>query len=188
MALNPATTFPPVQHVTPRPMVIVDSVPGAAYSGSASVTRPADTTAYAAGDVIGTAVTSVLNFSAAGPTFGGNLVLTNVTLEIDVAAIPSGMTTFRLHLYNAAPTAIADNVAYDLAAGDRTKYLGFVDLPTPLDFGSTLWSETESQIYWSIRKQITLVDNNLYGVLQTVAGYTPTSAAVFVVGVKLIGS
>ncbi len=184
--MNPSTTFPSPSIVTPKPVVVTDSIPGPSWTPSVSITRPADTTAYAAGDVIGTATSAIHTLTPAGPSFGGAVLITNVTLELDIASVPAGMTTFRLHLFNASPTAIADNAAFDLLSADRSKYLGFVDLPTPLDFGSTLWSETESQIYWSIRKQVTLVDANLYGVLQTVGGYTPASASVFVLTVKTL--
>lgn len=154
-------------------------VRGAGFSSSASKTRPNDTNAYSAGDVLAesTSAGTVWTFTSIAPSGGGKILITNASLEIDVAAVPSGMTTFRLHLYSTSPTAINDNAAMDLPSGDRAKYLGFIELPTPLAITSTLWSETEAQNY-AIRKQVVAASDTLYGILQTVGAYTPTAQVV----------
>lgn len=109
---------------------------------------------------------------------GGRLILTNADLRIDVSAVPSGMTTFTLHLYDASPTAILDNAAWDLVSGDRAAYLGYIDLGTVVDVGSTLFVQTGQ-----LNKEIKLAADSqtLYGLLQTVAGYTPASGTVYAV-------
>lgn len=156
----------------------LSSTASPSFSVSASFTRPNDTNAYTALDVESDSTSSptVLTFANIGPV-GGKILLTRVTHEIDVSAIPSGMGAFRIHLYNASPTAINDNAAFDLPSGDRTKYLGFIEIPTPYDLGSTLWADTEA-MFQPIRMEITLVTGTIYGILQTVAGYTPTAQAV----------
>lgn len=155
------------------------NVIGVGRSASANFTRPNDTNPYGAGDVVcnSTSAPAVMTFSNVGPAAGGEVWITAVDLRIDVAAIPAGMTRMRLHLYNAAPTPINDNAAYDLPSGDRAKYLGFIDLPDPVDNGATLWSSTE-ELYYQVRKQVTLASANLYGILMTVGAYTPTAQAV----------
>lgn len=155
---------------------------GAGYKSSVSITRPSNTTAYTAGDVIGiadagtpaNAGSAIHTLANVGPS-GAHLLITEVRLEIDVAAVPSGMTTFRLHLYDTSPTAILDNAAWDLPAGDRAKYLGYIDLAAPVDLVSTLWSENKR-----VDKHIKLADGStsLYVELETVGGYTPSSGAV----------
>ena len=154
-------------------------VVGVGRSASANFTRPDDTNAYGAGDVVcnSTSAPAVLTFTDVGPSAGGEVWITALGLRIDAAAVPAGMTQMRLHLYNAAPTPINDNAAYDLPSGDRAKYLGFIDLPTPVDNGATLWSSTE-EFFYQIRKQVTLVGANLYGILMTVGAYTPTALVV----------
>lgn len=152
------------------------------YVSEVSITRPSNTTAYAAGDVIGVADVSVaanagsaiLTLASIGPS-GGQILVTNVDLAIHVAAIPSGMTTFRLHLYDASPTAILDNAAWDLIAGDRASYLGYVDLGNIVAVGSTLYVQADG-----INRQFKLASGSttLYGVLVTIGGFTPTSGAV----------
>ena len=147
------------------------------FTSSASFTRPDDTTAYTALDVVSTLAGAVMVFANIGPDAGGRVLLTSLALEIDVGAIPAGMGAFRLHIFAETPTPIADNAAFNLPAGDRSKYLGFIEIPTPLDLGATLWSETEAMAF-PIRKEVLLISDTIYGILQTVPGYTPTALVV----------
>jgi hypothetical protein len=148
-------------------------VESAGHSATVTITRPSDTDAYTAGDAVGdTGGSAILTFANMARA-AGEVIITSIELEIDVDAVPSGMTGFNVRLYNASPTAIADNAAWDLPSGDRGKYLGKVSLTTPTDEGSTLFSDNDG-----INKQITLTSTSLYVVLQTVGGYTPSSAAV----------
>jgi hypothetical protein len=142
-----------------------------------STTRPNDTNAYAAGDVIGTATnaTAAMKFTGIGPT-GGVIRITGSRHEIDVAAIPTytGTWSFRLHLYSITPpSALGDNAVWDLPAGDRPYYLGFVDLGSPVDFGSTLYIQQTGLDY-----DFELTTADLWGYLVTNAAYTPTALAV----------
>lgn len=152
---------------------------GVSYSNSQAFTRPADTNAYGAGDVVSnsTSAPAVLTFTNVGPSGGGNVLITQATLRIDTNAVPAGMTQFRLHCYSTAATAINDNAAYNLVAADRAKYLGFIVFPTPVDLGDTLWSELEGMNY-PIRKQLLLASSSVFGILETVGAFTPTSACV----------
>lgn len=139
------------------------------YIASATITRPNDTTAYTALDVVSTQAGAVLEFATLGKPNGVSL-LTELRYMVDTGTVPSGMGAFRLHLYNAAPTAIADNAAFNLPAADRAKYVGFIEFGTPLDLGDTLFSQKED-----LRKQVALSGGSLYGILQTVNGFTPTA-------------
>lgn len=145
-----------------------------AHSATVTITRPSDTTAYTAGDVIGdTGGSAIFTFANMVRSGGGEVVVTSIELEIDVAAMPSGMTGFNIRLYNASPTAIADNAAWDLPSGDRGKYLGRIVLATPVDEGSTLFIDNDN-----VNKQIALTGTSLFVELQTIGAYTPTSASV----------
>jgi hypothetical protein len=162
------------------PASTVTTVQGIGYQASTSETRPNDTAPYGALDVVGASPAANLVFANIGPAGGGKIMIVNASLEVAVSAIPAGMIGFRLHLFNAAPTAQADNAAFDLPSGDRTKYLGFVELPAPLDLGATLWSECES-MNLPVRKQITLpavAAGSVWGILQTLGANTPTAQAV----------
>ena len=150
---------------------------GIGYTSQKTVTRPADTAAYTAGDVIGAATdaSAAIEFTAIGPVAGAITILDS-DLRIDVNAVPVGMTSFRLHLYNITPpSALGDNAAWDLPAGDRASYLGYVDLGTPVDVGSTLFVQSAG----TASKQVLMgATSSLFGYLVTNGGYTPSSAAV----------
>ncbi|MFA5172732.1 MAG: hypothetical protein WC426_14310 [Sulfuriferula sp.] len=136
-------------------------------------TRPANTTAYTAGDVVGPALAALEFVNVGNPTT--DVIITDADLEIDITAVPSGMTSFRLYLYNATPpSALADNAAFDLPAGDRASFLGYIDLGTPVDLGSTLYVQT-SQINRNVKLGAT---TSLFAYLVTVGGFTPASATV----------
>lgn len=153
-------------------------------SGYASVitTRPSNTTAYTAGDVVG-ATAAAWSFPSMGLS-GSSVIITSAALKIDISAVPSGMTSFRLHLYDVTPpSAAADNDAWDLPSGDRTAYLGYIDLGSPVDVGSTLYVEANG-----INKQVRLSGTGLYGYLVTNGGYTPSSAAVYAIKLHAVGA
>jgi hypothetical protein len=178
----PFSIYAPVDTTNPLPVTQVTSAgvaSGNGYTASASKTRPNDTNAYDALDVINESASAGTNWTFTGiaPSGGGKIIIDQMTLEIDVAAIPSGMIGFRLHLYSTAPTAINDNAAFSVATGDRTKYLGFIETPTPLDLGATLWAETEGQGF-PVRKQVVAASDTLYGMLQTLGAFTPTAQVV----------
>jgi len=144
----------------------VGSVDGG-YLAPVPITRPANTTPYSTTDVVG----GVLTISSVGPA-SSTAILTGTRLELDIAAVPSGMTFFTLHIYSATPpSAYADNAAWDLPSGDRSVYMGNVNVGTPVDLGSTLYVEINN-----INKMLKLVGGStLYGYLVTATGYTPAS-------------
>lgn len=145
------------------------------YGAATPITRTNDTNAYAANDVIGAAVgaTAAISFTLA-PAAGETLI-TSAQFEIDISSIPSGMTSFLLYLYNIAPpSALGDNAAWDLPAGDRAAFLGVVSLGTPIDLGSTLYVEQNG-----INKQITTASAAVFGYLVTVGPWTPAALTVF---------
>ncbi len=158
--------------------VDVTRVASKGYASAVTITRTADANAYAANDILGPAVgsTAGITFANMGPG-AGEILITSAIFERDATALISGETSYSLHLYNVTPpSALGDNVAFDLPSGDRASYLGSINLGTPVDLGSTLYVATDG-----INKQITLASANLFGYLVTVGAYTPASAAVHVI-------
>lgn len=150
---------------------IVDALPSRGYaSGKVLVTRPNDTTAYAIGDVVG----GVITFPTMGPAAGGEVILTSLTFERDLAAVVSGETSYTLHLYSVTPpSALADNAAWDLPSGDRASYLGPISISTPTDLGSTLYVAVDQ-----INRQVTLASATVYGYMVTATAFTPAAQTV----------
>jgi hypothetical protein len=149
------------------------------FAATVTVTRPGDTAAYLANDVIGasTGSTAALQFNNIGPAAGGEVMITSASLEIDSTGIISGETGYELKLYSVTPpSALGDNASWDLPSGDRASYLGKISLGAVADLGSTLMVEADA-----INKQITLAGTSLFAYLVTLGPYTPTSGRVYVV-------
>lgn len=137
-----------------------------AFDVAVTITRPANVTAYTAVDNVGGALT----FASMGPSASA-IMITSAQLEADIAAIPTGMTSFRLYLYNITPpSAVVDNGPWDLPSGDRASYLGYIDLGTPADLGATCYCEATN-----INKQLKLSGTSLFAYLVTAGGFTPAA-------------
>lgn len=157
------------------------TVDGKAYSASTTITRPDNTTAYTAGDVTGdTGGSAIVTLSNAGPS-GGYIIIQSISLVFSNSSVPSGMGAFRIHLYTDTPTAIADNAAFDLVSGDRASYVGYIDLPTPLDFGSTIYTQTDYP-----GRLIKLASSTLYAQIQTINAYTPVAQSTVQLRVRTL--
>ena len=150
------------------------TVDGKAYRSTVTVTRPSNTTAYTAGDVVGdTGGSAIITLSNIGPS-GGYVLIQSVSLVFSDTSVPSGMGAFRLHLYSATPNAIADNAPFDLMSGERANYMGYIDLSAPLDFGSSLYTQTD---YAGRLVKLASASTTLYAELETRGAYTPASAS-----------
>lgn len=172
---------------------LVDALPagtnsiGAVFSNSvissATVTRPSDTTAYAAKDVISTALGAVIEFAGMARNNGGfgSLVKSRVMTNQSTC-----IASLSLHLFNAAPTAIADNAQYTMLWANRDKRIGTIRFPA-LSTGGT-GSDAAAAMRPSydgaysipdIRYQCAANDTKLYGILTTEDIFTPASGQLF---------
>lgn len=149
------------------------TVKAAGHSTTVTITRPATTPTYTAGQLIGDANGSAIFAFANMGKAGGEVMITSMELEVDVGTVPTGMAGFTVRLFNASPTAVADAAAWDIPVADRGKYLGKVALGTPIKEGSTLFIDNDG-----INKQIKLVTTTLYIALQTGGGYPATAGVV----------
>lgn len=152
-----------------------------------SFARTADTNAYTAGDVIGINASgspgsAIHTFSSVAPS-GGRVIVLGADLTINLTAVTSGMTSFRLHLYNSSPTAILDNAAFDLVSGDITKHVGFIDLGVVVDYGSMIFTQA-----YNVNMPVALAasSTSLYGELVTVGAYTPASGTTYQIRLRTL--
>ena len=144
---------------------------GVGVSASATFTPAA--TSHAAGDCNGAAGTFAL-----GALSGSVFMITDAELEIDGATAEA--TAWRLYLYNVTPpSATADDGAWDLPSGDRASFLGYIDLGTAIDLGSTQWVENHG-----VNKTIKLSGTGVFGYLVNLTTLTPAAVAHIV---KLYG-
>lgn len=142
------------------------------------ITRPANTTAYLAGDVVGFVAATggaILHFPNIGTRSRRTTRLIGSSLMIYSTGLISGEAQYRLRCYNAPPaSALGDNDPWDLADADRASYLGKLDLGTPVDEGANLYIEAEQA------KDVKLEGPDMWAYLQTIGPYTPTSGRVYV--------
>lgn len=144
---------------------------------SAKFTRPADTTAYASGDL-------VANSTTAGSVVAMNFGVTPGPLQIRrVRVSKTGTsvtnTSFRLHLYAGLPTvANGDNGA--ISSTQAANYLGQVDVSVAQAFsdGAAGMAATEINCFPA--------GVAIYGLLEARAAYTPASAEVFTVALEIV--
>ena len=166
------------------------TVDGKTYRSTVTITRPSNTTAYTAGDVIGiadsgtpaNAGSAIHTLTNIGPS-GGYVLIQSVDLSIGLTAVTSGMGAFRLHLYSSSPTAILDNAAFDLVSGEVANYEGFIDLPTPQDLGSTIYTQSD---YPGRLVKLAAGSTSLFAELETRGAYTPASGTVHTLCVKAL--
>lgn len=157
---------------------------GNAFRSVKTFSRPADTTAYAAGDVIGASGASgaTLQLPLVGPV-GGVALISACRLRMSGTALPSGIGAFRLHLFSASPASAADNAAFVTTAGEMPSYIDYIDIPAPELIGGNFIARTVS--YVGIPFQ--LVSSSLWAELVTVNAFTPVSAASFEVHLVGVG-
>lgn len=151
---------------------------------SLAISRPENTTAYTALDVIGVAGAVAANAGSAIHTFAGvpkRAFIQDVSLAVHLAAVPSGMAAFRVHYYSVSPTAILDNAAMNLAIADLPNYCGFTDLTTVVDYGAALFTQNIDA-----KKRVYAPSGDLFVVLQTIGAFTPTSSEDYRLTLRMV--
>ncbi len=155
---------------------------------SATFTRPADTTAYAANDAIcnSTSAPAALTFANAALTSGHGGFVVGATI-IDEANQTTTLSA-TLHLFSVVPATLTnDNAALALANADLANYVGNIK------FTTASITNTAAGASGSVALTGTLANplpykcgaTSLFGVLQANAAYTPVSAEVFIVMLSL---
>lgn len=150
---------------------------------SATITRPTNTDAYAAKDVISTAVGAVIEFSGMARSNGG-------TGTIVKARLMTGQSTntaqYRLHLFHTAPTPIADNAQYAMLVANQANRVGMIDFPacstegTGSDAAATMRPSSDgSYPPPNLWYKCAANDTKLYGILETIGVFTPASAQTY---------
>ena len=152
----------------------------------AEITRPNDTTAYIAKDVIASSTSSpvVITFSDMARVIGGSGVIIRARLMTDQK---TNTASYRLHLFHTAPTAIADNSPYTMLYLNATNRIGAIDFGAMATEDATnstaaatmrpsydgsypppnLWFKTNSDT------------KNIYGILTTLSAFTPAAQQKF---------
>ncbi len=155
---------------------------------SASFTRPANTTAYASGNLVSNSTTAAsvvpLTF-VLGNSFGpGSFRMTRA--RISKTGTSATNANFRLHLYQSAPVpANGDGGAW--STSKAADWLGNIDVTGMLAFTDgccgTGSAAAGSEMFLKLASGATV-----YGLLEAKAAYTPVSGEVFTVTLEEVDS
>lgn len=151
---------------------------------SATVTRPADTNAYAANDVLSNSTSSpaILSFLGVASANGGKGQVTGGTMVIDAASTPS----IRLLLFDgAAPTAINDNAAFAPSDADAAKCIGWLDFDTyQAGSGNTIYQDFTKLIQFECDGAV----DDIYAIPVVQGAFTPASGSLYTFSLNITRS
>lgn len=156
---------------------LINSVKAVGYQKnvSASFTRPANTTPYAAEDVVSnsTSAPTLLTFAGAARSNGGSGLILSAR-HLKNSTTTSG-ATYRLHLYSDnTVSAINDNAQFRLLFANRAKRIGFIDFNHGT--GGTGSDATNAlTTFVNLPFVCEAASTALYGTLTVTGAYTPTS-------------
>jgi hypothetical protein len=152
-------------------------VGGKSVQKSASFTRPADTTAYAANDAIADSTTAptLLSFANCANAVGGQGYIVKTRLMTNQKTCTA---RFRLSFYHTAPSPVNDNAPKPMLYANKDKLIGRIDL----DPCTT--EDTSSDAAFSLSTALmpyvcAAADTTIYCILTTLDAFTPASAQQF---------
>lgn len=148
----------------------------------AEITRPANTTAYAAGDVVAAnAAVAPIQLTGIGRQASATGEITHVSLETNNATVTNG--DFAIHFFRESFVLEADNAAWASLHANRANYLGFITLPTLLAKGGAAATKDDDL---RIPFQCSTSGANLFVVIEAMGAYTPASGQVFSISVGAV--
>lgn len=171
----------------------IGRVGGHTATPSATVTRPADTTQYASGDLIANSTTAAsvtaMSFMAARTAHEGSFMIRRARLYKDDDDTTAAK--FRLHLFDADPTGTApssgDNGAIQLT-DIVDNHLGSIDF----DASTSPDIHTDGNMAIGVPIQGTEIiailssGTTIYGLLEARDTYTPASGEIFTVVLEIL--
>jgi hypothetical protein len=152
-----------------------------------SFTRPADTNAYAVGDLVANSTTA----ASVVPLAFDNASIATGICRIDGARIRKSTATttaasFRLHLFHAAPSVATtgDNGAFGTVVSGAASYLGAIDVTIDRAFADGA-AGSGIPMRGSPLNVSVPAGQIIYGLLEARGAYTPASAEVFTVTLEV---
>jgi hypothetical protein len=132
--------------------------------------------AHGAADVIGAAT----EFKGLAQSNSSGVQIVSASLLVATGTLVT--TVWRVYLYNVTPpSAIADNGVFDIPSGDRTSFLGYVDIAQLVDVGSTLYVQSDN-----LNKAIRTGGRSVFGYLVATSAIT-TEAVAHTVTLHTVG-
>lgn len=172
----------PVPTWTPQPNVFSGTpvpVRGQMVNSVATIIRPTGTpTVYPTLGVINQSATTpvALTFQNVCRVSGGSATITLLRMLTDQS---SNVARYRLHLYNTAPTPIADTTQFSLLYTNAALRAGYIDVYALQSEGTG--STAANAINPDVRLPVVCAngDTNLYGQLEAIDSFTPAAGQQF---------
>lgn len=154
-------------------------------AASSTITRPANVTPYASGQLVANSVTAgsvaALQFSTLARVSGGSGLIVGAAIQKSSNVVTSA--AFRIHFFNTIPTFVTagDGSAISTVVQASAKgYLGYVDITAMVGFSDVAWGSgapdnTRGSIPYVATAQI------IYAIVEARGAYTPASAEVFTI-------
>ena len=165
---------------------VIGGIFGSADTGEATVTRPADTTAYAAGDVWADSTSAPtaggFTLSNMARISGGSGVITDLIL---VSGVANSTLQGQILIFDAAVTAVNDNAALTLTDAEALDLVAVVPFNFAVGGVSATNNTTLSLSNLGISYKC-VGSANLRFLIRVAAAYTPTSAETLAVKAKAI--
>lgn len=142
---------------------------------TASITRPSDTTTYAALDQIDSVTASTgLTFASAVRQNGASGRIIGMTLAMSTAATLK--LVGNLALYTAMPTLSADNAATSVSDAENRTCVGIIPFSNPSVMGANVFYTVYGL---NIPFTAGSATTSIFGILQATNAYIPASAEIF---------
>lgn len=169
--------------VSPLPLAAASTT--AVVATSNTMVRPADTTAYAVGDLVANSVTAgsvaPLTFTGltSGPQYGGTVRIDRVRVRTSSISVSNAL--FRVHFYAATVTpSNGDNAAWLTPVAN---YIGAADVTVDEVFSNGAEGVGLPVVGAAILGNVP-AGANLFALIEARAPYVPTSAGTFTVIVE----
>lgn len=137
-----------------------------------TITRPANTMAYAAGDVIGDVGAALDKFVNVAKAAGYGVVITNIRLQTNDTGLAGKV--INLHFYSDTVNPIADNAAFTLSDANAPKRRGMIQCTFGTGaLGRVAQAQFENLIVQPVGRDIPVI-------LETVTGFTPSANSTWI--------
>jgi hypothetical protein len=152
-----------------------------------SFTRPADTTAYASGDLVANSATAgsvvATELRAVGAYPQGASIVRRAVLRKSGTGVTNA--AFRIHLYRGLTITAAngDNAAW--STNQVANYLGALDVTVDRAFTDGAFGSGVPVVGSELMIRLT-TGQSVYALVEARGAYTPASAEVFTIGLDLI--
>jgi len=160
------------------------------WNPAASFTRPNDTTAYTAGDLIANSTTAgsvvPMSFALGGNNNPGLTRITRARMSKTSTTVTAA--SFRLHLYQTSPTVTnGDNGAF--TSNQAANYLGNINIDMTTTPGAKFSDGANGQGAAAAGSEMQLrlaSGTTIFGLIEAIGAYVPTALEVFTVTLESV--